>query len=66
MSHKLPKINPTQTAAWAALGELYNAQKDWSMTDLFLNDPMRVNTFSASTGGFYLDYSKNFISDLVR
>jgi hypothetical protein len=55
MSHKLPKINPTQTAAWAALGELYNAQKDWSMTDLFLNDPMRVNTFSASTGGFYLD-----------
>ena len=64
--NQLPKINPTHTKAWTALGNLYKAQKDQSMTDLFLNDSMRVNTFSASTDGFYLDYSKNLISDEVR
>ena len=42
MSGTLPKINPTQTTAWAALGDLFKAQKDWSMADLFLNDPDRA------------------------
>ena len=66
MSGTLPKINPTKTAAWSALGELFKSQKDWSMTDLFLNQPDRAQTFSAETQGFYLDYSKNLISPEVR
>ena len=66
MSSTLPKINPTQTAAWAALGELYKSEKDRSMTDLFLNDPKRVSAFSVAAPGFYLDYSKNLISGAVR
>ena len=66
MSGTLPKINPTQTAAWAALGDLFKAQKDWSMADLFLNDPGRAKNFSAEVDGFYLDYSKNLISPEVR
>ena len=66
MSGTLPKINPTQTAAWAVLGDLFKAQKDWSMADLFLNDPGRAKNFSAEVDGFYLDYSKNLMSPEVR
>lgn len=66
MSGTLPKINPTKTAAWSALGELFKSQEDWSMTDLFLNEADRAQTFSVETQGFYLDYSKNLISLEVR
>ncbi len=66
MSVTLPKINPTKTAAWSALRNLFEAQKDWSLTDLFLNDSDRKTTFSAEIDGFYLDYSKNLMSTEVR
>ena len=63
MSGTLPKINPTQTAAWAVLGDLFKAQKDWSMADLFLNDPGRAKNFSAEVDGFYLTV---LIPDIVN
>lgn len=58
----LPKINPTHTAAWSTLSQQYQQQKDLALQDLFLQEPGRIQEFSAQAGAFYLDYSKNLVS----
>lgn len=57
----LPKINPTHTAAWSTLSQQYQQQKDLALQDLFLQEPGRIQEFSAQAGAFYLDYSKNLV-----
>jgi len=59
----LPKIDPTTTAAWAALKAHFEEIKDQPLTTLFENQPERAKRFSIAWEDFYVDYSKNRISD---
>lgn len=61
----LPKVNPTQTAAWKALESYYAEFKDTEMKDLFVQDAERFDKFSISFEDILLDYSKNRIDDKV-
>lgn len=58
----LPKINPTQTAAWKALNEHF-AQNDFELRTLFQYNPERFNQFSVQREKYLFDYSKNLIDE---
>ena len=58
-----PKVNPTTTAAWAALTAHYNEIKKTPMKDLFKEDPKRFSKYSLTQGDILFDFSKNIISD---
>jgi glucose-6-phosphate isomerase len=53
----------TQSAAWNALREHYEAMKAVHMRDLFAKDPGRGTRLVCDAEGIYLDYSKNRITD---
>ena len=56
-------INPTQTAAWQALTQHYQSMRNVTLRDLFADDPLRFNAYSATfEDQFLLDYSKNMIN----
>ena len=56
-------INPTQTAAWQALTQHYRSMRNVTLRDLFADDPLRFNAYSATfEDQFLLDYSKNLIN----
>ena len=57
----LPKIDPTNTAAWHALKDHFNDIRDELMSDWFDSDPNRAKRFSLKWEDFYVDYSKNRI-----
>ncbi len=59
----LPKINPTKTEAWKALEKHFQETKMLQMQDVFSKDPGRVDRFKIEWQDFYLDYSKNKITD---
>ncbi|PPQ28054.1 glucose-6-phosphate isomerase [Rhodopila globiformis] len=50
-------------AAWKALATHYQQIKDVHLRQLFADDPGRGERLTAETGGIYLDYSKNRITD---
>ena len=56
----LPKINPTQTAAWKNLYEHFG-QNDFELRTLFQYNPERFNQFSVKREDYLFDYSKNLI-----
>ena len=58
----LPKINPTQTAAWKALNEHF-AQNDFELRTLFQYNAERFNQFSVQRKDYLFDYSKNLIDE---
>ena len=49
--------------AWKALGAHYQRIKDKQLKQLFANDPARAERFTVETGGVFLDYSKNRVTD---
>jgi glucose-6-phosphate isomerase len=49
--------------AYAALAEHHAKMADRHLRDLFADDPVRGERFSAEAAGLYLDYSKNRITD---
>ncbi len=55
----LKKINPTQTKAWRKLEEHFAAVKDVHMMEWFNTDPERANRFTMNWDDFFVDYSKN-------
>ena len=59
----LPKINPTETAAWQALQQHYDTMKAQPMRDLFANDPDRFQKFSLHFESTLIDVSKNRITE---
>lgn len=59
---EFPKVNPTQTEAWKALEAHFNTQSEVRLQDLFGEDAERAQKFSLTWDDFYLDYSKNHIS----
>ncbi|WP_253306138.1 glucose-6-phosphate isomerase [unidentified bacterial endosymbiont] len=57
-------INPTQTAAWQALQQHYQAIKRVHLRELFAADGQRFNRFSCRLSDqLLLDYSKNLITE---
>ncbi len=59
----LPKVNPTTTSAWKQLQSHYEETKHSHMKDLFAQDPKRADKFNIKWDDFYLDYSKNRITE---
>lgn len=59
----LPDINPTTTEAWRKLEAHYRDTKDLHMKDLFAQDSERANKFTIKWKDFYVDFSKNRITE---
>ena len=59
----LENTNPTQTAAWKELVDHYHKTRKQHLKDLFEEDPSRASRFSISWEDFFVDYSKNRITD---
>ena len=59
----LPAIDPTTTNSWAALEAHFQELKGQQMQTVFESDPERANRFKTEWQDFYLDYSKNRITD---
>ena len=59
----LPKINPTETAAWQALQQHYDTMKSQTMRTLFADDPDRFQKFSLHFESTLVDFSKNRITE---
>jgi glucose-6-phosphate isomerase len=59
----LPTINPTTTNSWKKLQEHFKAVKDIHMKDLFSQDSNRANKFTIKWDDFYVDFSKNRITE---
>ena len=59
----LPTINPTTTSSWKQLEEHYKSICHVHMKDLFAQDKDRANKFTIKWDDFYVDYSKNRITE---
>ena len=59
----LPKINPTTTESWKRLQEHFNKINDVHMKNLFAQDNERANKFTIKWDDFYVDFSKNRITE---
>ncbi|HET8804813.1 MAG TPA: glucose-6-phosphate isomerase, partial [Aequorivita sp.] len=59
----LPSINPTKTKAWKALENHFQEMKARQMQDIFSEDTTRATRLKIEWQDFYLDYSKNRITD---
>lgn len=59
----LPKINPTTTNAWKNLQEHFNQVKDLKMKSLFAEDAYRADKMTIKWEDFYVDFSKNRITE---
>ncbi|MFD2724982.1 glucose-6-phosphate isomerase [Hyunsoonleella rubra] len=59
----LPNVNPTATPSWKKLGEHFDKTKSIKMKDLFAKDSGRANKFSIKWDDFYVDFSKNRITE---
>jgi glucose-6-phosphate isomerase len=59
----LPAINPTKTEAWQALEKHFKELKEVEMQDVFTTDPARAERFKLEWRDFYVDFSKNRITD---
>ncbi len=57
----LPKVNPTNTQAWAALTQHFSEMESVHMRDLFADDPERFSRFTLTFEDLLLDFSKNRI-----
>lgn len=58
----LKNIDPTQTRSWLKLKEHFNQIKDVHMTQWFNEDEERANRFTIKWDDFFVDYSKNRIT----
>jgi glucose-6-phosphate isomerase len=59
----LKNTNPTTTPAWKLLEENYKETKHLKLKDLFAKDLARANKFTLRFQDFFVDYSKNRITD---
>lgn len=59
----LPNVNPTTTNAWNKLKTHFEDTKDFHMKDLFAKDPERADKFTITLDDFYVDFSKNRITE---
>ncbi len=57
-----PSINPTKTKSWKHLAQHYKSVHDIKMKDLFAQDKNRADKFTIKWEDFYVDFSKNRIT----
>ena len=62
----MKNINPTTTKAWKELEDHFREIENEHMKDMFSNDEDRAEKFSIQWEDFYVDYSKNRISEDTR
>lgn len=62
----MQNINPTHTKAWKKLEEHFKENEAVHMRDLFQKDRERAEKFNIAWEDFYLDYSKNRITEDTR
>ena len=62
----LPKINPTTTAAWAQLQKQFEADKEKTILQHFENETDRLKAFTLQWEDFYVDLSKNRLSQITK
>lgn len=58
----LTNINPTETEVWKKLQEHFHATKSFAIKEHFNTDSERADRFTIRWKDFYVDYSKNRIS----
>ena len=58
----LPKVNPSQTAAWQNIKSHFEKMQAVSMKELFATDVDRTQKFHIQWNDFLVDYSKNIIN----
>lgn len=58
----LTNINPTETEVWNKLQEHFYATKSFAIKEYFKTDSKRADRFTIKWKDFYVDYSKNNIS----
>ena len=58
----LPSVNPTTTPSWKKLQTHFDVVKSLNMKDLFAADANRADKFSIAWDDFYVDFSKNRIT----
>jgi len=62
----LPKINPTTTAVWAQLQKQFEADKEKTILQHFDNETDRLEAFTLQWEDFYVDLSKNRLSQTTK
>jgi len=62
----MKNINPTKTEAWKKLEAHYNETKSQSLKSLFENDSERAAKFTTKWEDFYVDFSKNKITEETK
>jgi glucose-6-phosphate isomerase len=63
MQMTMTSLPLSERPAWKALGEHYRQISGKLLRQLFADDPSRGERFTAESGGIFLDYSKNRITD---
>jgi glucose-6-phosphate isomerase len=64
MTNSKTQIAPlTERNAWKALGTHFETVRKLHLRTLFADDPQRGERMTAEAAGFYLDYSKNLVTD---
>ena len=58
-----PNINPTETNSWKHLQKHFKDIQDVHMKDLFSEDKNRADKFTITWDDFYVDFSKNRITE---
>ncbi|MBP7977527.1 MAG: glucose-6-phosphate isomerase [Verrucomicrobia bacterium] len=61
-----PTVSPkflVERDAWKTLAAHFRTARQWHLRDLFANDPQRGERLNAEAAGWFLDYSKNRITD---
>lgn len=58
-----PSINPTKTKSWKHLQEHFKTIQNVHMRDLFAQDKDRANKFTITWDDFYVDFSKNRLTE---
>ena len=61
-----PKVNPTTTKAWEQLAAHFTEVSKQNLQTLFAIDPERANRFAIEWNNFYVDYSKNIITNETK
>ena len=59
----LSKINPTKLSSWKKLIEQFDKENNHDIADYFKKENNRLDEFSINWNNFYLDFSKNRLSN---
>ena len=62
-SSKAQIVPLTERNAWKALETHFESVRELHLRTLFADDPQRGERMTAEAAGFYLDYSKNLVTD---